>query len=281
MAVATSDSAEQDESTTPVREPAVAVIVPAFNEERLIIDTLQALQDQEFTSPLHRDILGGFRIVVVDNNSTDSTAELVREFIAAGTRFPTELISETEKGSGCAADTGARRAIAAGARFIARTDADSHPSPDWLATLLVPLFGGKRLVGGRVKARDDEDVSPLLFNAVGKLWRVGHAIEYLRTVRGPAPARRSFAVVGNNMAIDAEMYDAAGGFPRTRMEDVDDDSVLQRRVRGLVGARGIALAKNAVVYTSQRRQQAFGLSGIIEWYTTKDRSATNLEADVR
>ncbi|QTI68776.1 glycosyltransferase [Gordonia polyisoprenivorans] len=260
--------------------PAVAVIIPAYNEERLIVDTLQALQNQEFDAPLHREILHGFRVVVVDNNSTDRTPDLVREFIEAGTRFPTELISETEKGSGCAADTGARHAIASGARYIARTDADSHPAPDWLATLLIPLFAGKRLVGGRVKARDDEDVSPFLFNAVGKLWRVGHAVEYLRTARGPAVARRSYAVVGNNMAIDVEMYLESGGFPRTRMEDVDDDTVLQSRVRSLVGPKGIALQKNALVYTSQRRQQAFGIKGLLEWYSG-DRSSTDLAADVR
>ncbi|WP_338836625.1 glycosyltransferase family 2 protein [Gordonia polyisoprenivorans] len=260
--------------------PAVAVIIPAYNEERLIVDTLQALQNQEFDAPLHREILHGFRVVVVDNNSTDRTPDLVREFIEAGTRFHTELISETEKGSGCAADTGARHAIASGARYIARTDADSHPAPDWLATLLIPLFAGKRLVGGRVKARDDEDVSPFLFNAVGKLWRVGHAVEYLRTARGPAVARRSYAVVGNNMAIDVEMYLESGGFPRTRMEDVDDDTVLQSRVRSLVGPKGIALQKNALVYTSQRRQQAFGIKGLLEWYSG-DRSSTDLAADVR
>ncbi|MDF3284205.1 glycosyltransferase family 2 protein [Gordonia sp. N1V] len=260
--------------------PAVAVIIPAYNEERLIVDTLQALQDQEFDAPLHREVLHGFRVVVVDNNSTDRTPDLVREFIEAGTRFPTELISETEKGSGCAADTGARHAIASGARYIARTDADSHPAPDWLATLLTPLFAGKRLVGGRVKARDDEDVSPFLFNAVGKLWRVGHAVEYLRTARGPAAGRRSYAVVGNNMAIDVEMYLESGGFPRTRMEDVDDDTVLQSRVRSLVGPKGIALQKNALVYTSQRRQQAFGIKGLLEWYSG-DRSSTDLAADVR
>ncbi|QUD83437.1 glycosyltransferase family 2 protein [Gordonia polyisoprenivorans] len=260
--------------------PAVAVIIPAYNEERLIVDTLQALQDQEFDAPLHREVLHGFRVVVVDNNSTDRTPDLVREFIEAGTRFPTELISETEKGSGCAADTGARHAIASGARYIARTDADSHPAPDWLATLLTPLFAGKRLVGGRVKARDDEDVSPFLFNAVGKLWRVGHAVEYLRTARGPAAARRSYAVVGNNMAIDVEMYLESGGFPRTRMEDVDDDTVLQSRVRSLVGPKGIALQKNALVYTSQRRQQAFGIKGLLEWYSG-DRNSTDLAADVR
>lgn len=72
------------------------------------------------------------------------------------------------------------------------------------------------------------------------------------------PPRRSYAVVGNNMAIDVEMYLESGGFPRTRMEDVDDDTVLQSRVRSLVGPKGIALQKNALVYTSQRRQQASG-----------------------
>ncbi|MGC4935545.1 glycosyltransferase [Gordonia sp. DT30] len=260
--------------------PAVAVIVPAYNEEHLIVDTLHALQEQDFDSPLQRAVLGGCRIVVVDNDSTDRTPELVREFIESGPRYPTELIHESDKGTGCAADTGARYSIDSGATVIARTDADSRPASCWLANLIAPLFAGKRLVGGRVKARPDEGVSPILFNAVGRLWRVGHGIEYLRTLRGPAAARRSYAVVGNNMAIDAEMYLESGGFPRTRVDDADEDAVLQARVRALVGPKGIGLQKDALVYTSQRRRQAFGLRGTVEWYSG-ERTASGRAADIR
>ncbi|MCP2193264.1 Glycosyl transferase family 2 [Williamsia deligens] len=262
-------------------EPAVAVIVPAHNEERLITDTLRALDRQSFDDVVHRDVLRGYRVIVVDNASTDSTAQVVADFIDRGTSVPMELVSEPEKGTGCAADTGARRAIELGAAFIARTDADTLPAPDWLARIVAPLLHGYRLVGGRVQARSDGGSSATVFNAVGRLWRVGHAVEWARTLRAAPHERRSFAVVGNNMAIDAEMYEESGGFPRTRIEDAHEDEVLHQRVRGIVGADGIALATNAVVRTSLRRLDEYGTRDFVTWYSSDDRGRPDRDADIR
>lgn len=259
--------------------PAVAVVVPAHNEERLITDTLAALDRQRFDRVVHRDVLRGYRVVVVDNASTDATAEVVRSFIDAGTSVPMELVTETEKGTGCAADTGVRRAIDRGATFIARTDADTLPAPDWLAHIVAPLLDGYRLVGGRVQARSDGGASASVFNALGTLWRVGHAVEWARTRRSAPHERRSFAVVGNNMAIDAEMYQQSGGFPRTRIEDAHEDEVLHQRVRALVGADGIALATHAVIRTSLRRLDEYGTRDFLSWYSSDERP--DRDADIR
>jgi len=48
--------------------PLISVIVPAYNEELWLEQCIRALQSQE-TSFL-------YEIIVVDNNSTDSTAEV-------------------------------------------------------------------------------------------------------------------------------------------------------------------------------------------------------------
>jgi glycosyltransferase involved in cell wall biosynthesis len=260
--------------------PAVAVVVPAFDEAAYIAETLAALQVQMFGDVVHREVLHGFRIIVVDNNSTDETADIVRR-TAASSSVPIELITETEPGTGCAADTGFRHAIALGAIYIARTDADTLPAPDWLSNLLVPLLEGKRLVGGRVRARSEQGTSAAVFNAVGHLWRVGHAVEWWRTRSQPDALRRSFAVVGNNLAVDAEMYQRCGGFPRTSIGDVDEDQVLQQRVRAVTGGRGIALRKQAVVRTSLRRLEAYGTKDFVEWYRSDDRSTIDRDADIR
>ncbi|GGF10607.1 glycosyltransferase [Williamsia phyllosphaerae] len=252
--------------------PLIAVIIPVYNEEKFITDTLDGLRRQRFDLYAHRELLGGFRTIVVNNNSTDRTAEIVNAYVAEHPDFRLELIDETEKGSGCAADTGARHAISTGAKIIARTDADSIPTPTWLGELVSGLLSGKRLVGGRVRARHDEGLTSVVFNGIGLLWHVGHALEWYKTRNNPPAEQRSFAVVGNNMAIDAEMYEQSGGFPRTSMEDVDDDSILQRRVREEVGSAGIGLQKKAVVHTSLRRLHAYGVRDFIAWYGDGDRS---------
>ena len=50
---------------------ALWVVIPAFDEERGIGKTLDAVAAQQDTD---------FTVVVVDNNSTDGTVELVRAF---------------------------------------------------------------------------------------------------------------------------------------------------------------------------------------------------------
>lgn len=261
----------------------VAVVVPAYNEQRLIADTIAALERQHFDSLLQREVLGGFRVIVVDNASTDDTAAVVRQIIDATPAVPVELVTESEKGTGCAADTGVRHAIDTGAVYIARTDADSVPAPDWLGTLLTPLLDGKRLVGGRIRARGDEGYRSRVFNAIGVLWRLGHAAEWYRTRKEPDALRRSFAICGNNMAIDAEIYERSGGFPRGSIEHIDEDHVLQQRVRAITGAKGIALAKRALVYTSLRRLNAYGTRDFVSWYNEgkEDRPSIGHSADVR
>ena len=209
----------------------VAVIVAAFNEEKYILDTLQALDAQDFDSVLHRRIFDGFRVIVVDNNSTDGTAAIVRRHIASGPRFPVELISEKEKGCGYAVDTATRYAIATGATFIARTDADTIPEPDWLTEILRPLLNGKRLAGGRLRAREDEGLTNRVFNVIGNGWRLGHLLEWYKTRREPDQNRRSFAICGPNMAFDADIYERSGGFPRASMDDTDEDRARAARRR--------------------------------------------------
>lgn len=259
----------------------VAVIVAAFNEERYILDTLRALDAQQFDSVLDRRVLDGFRVVVVDNNSTDATADIVRRHIESGPRFPVELISEKEKGCGFAVDTATRYAIATGAVFIARTDADTLPEPDWLDQLLRPLFHGKRLVGGRLRARTDEGAVNTVFNLIGNGWRLGHLLEWYRTRKEPDQNRRSFAICGPNMAFDAEIYDRSGGFPRASMDDTDEDLVFHRRVRALVGADAIALAQKAVVRISLRRLHEVGIRDFVAWYGEKERDTTGKKVDIR
>src|SRR5690349_20329587 len=95
--------------------PELYVVVPCFNEEKAIAATLESFTRQ--TDP-------AFRLVLVDNNSTDRTLEIIEEFKSGHPALKIDCVFEPQKGTGAAADTGFRYAIARNARFIARTDAD-------------------------------------------------------------------------------------------------------------------------------------------------------------
>jgi glycosyltransferase involved in cell wall biosynthesis len=226
------------------------VVVPAYNEERGIGATLRALQAQQ-----DRD----FRLVVVDNASTDRTADVVRE---AGV----EVITEPQKGTGAAADTGMRHAIAHGATHLARTDADCLPAPDWTAAVRRGFAAGLELIGGRLRPRTDEFAlrwweHRLLPSVVETAALFGR---FRPGNQDPAYRGPYVMCPGCNLAITAASYEASGGFPRTAIEDVHEDRALVNRVRRVTAAYG--RRNDVVVLGSVRRLRAYGLRDTLAWY---------------
>ena len=101
--------------------PDISVVIPAYNEETTILQTLSSLA----ANTTKRTV----EIVVVNNNSQDRTAELAT---AAGAR----CILETKQGI-----TPARNAGLAAARgkYILNADADTIYPPDWIEEMVKPL----------------------------------------------------------------------------------------------------------------------------------------------
>ncbi|NUT93624.1 MAG: glycosyltransferase family 2 protein, partial [Saccharothrix sp.] len=178
------------------------VVVPAYNEERGITATLEALKAQQDPD---------FTLVVVDNGSTDSTVDVVKRFAED---FPLEIVHEPEKGTGAAADTGMRYAIERGATWLARTDADCLPAPDWTARVKAAFGDGLRLVSGQLLPRTDEGLP------AATRWVLVAAVEVASLFGKIRPGNRDpryrgpyVMTAGCNMAITAELYALAGGFP--------------------------------------------------------------------
>ncbi|GAA0663562.1 glycosyltransferase [Kitasatospora atroaurantiaca] len=228
------------------------VVIPAYQEEARISGALGALAAQHDLD---------FRLLVVDNASSDRTVELVRDF-AARAPFPVEVLVEPEKGVGCAVDTGFRHAIAAGAELLARTDADCLPQPGWTAAARAAMLRSRGLVCGRIDARHDEH-GPVGRAVFRTLVALGAAFGRIR----PAHHRRHGYLVpyrmhaGNNMAITADLYLAVGGMPR---RPSPTDRTFINRVRRHTTA--IVHCRDMVVQNSTRRIRAYGVLGTARWY---------------
>lgn len=91
----------------------ISVIIPAYNEESVISDTIKAVLAQNYPD---------FEIIVVNNASTDRTAQIV-------SKFPVKLVDEPRKGLLWARERGR---IEATGDIIANIDADCLPEPGWL-----------------------------------------------------------------------------------------------------------------------------------------------------
>jgi len=85
----------------------ITVVIPAYNEADTIADVVRDFHSVDCVD----------RVIVVDNNCKDATAELARE---AGA----EVIAESAAGYGCALRAGMNHAVELGADILILTEAD-------------------------------------------------------------------------------------------------------------------------------------------------------------
>lgn len=252
------------------RDERLAVVVPVFNEVTGIRPTLEALAAQD-----DADV----EVVFVDNGSTDGSADLIEAFAAERGLTRWRVITETQKGTGAAADTGMRAAIAAGATLLARTDADCLPRADWTAAIRRALtVDGLGLVGGELVPRTDEGLGPVRRGLLRSAVHLAEAFGRIRPGnRDPAYRGPYMMAAGCNVGITAELYLAAGGFPRTAIEELHEDRALVNAVRRITDR--YARRRDVVVAGSSRRVQAWGLLNTLRWY--KDHAYRGETVDIR
>jgi glycosyltransferase involved in cell wall biosynthesis len=130
----------------------IAVVVPAHDEERLIATTLRGIP--------------GFvdRVYVVDDASTDATAERAREI---GDPRVEVLRHDRNRGVGAAIVTGYRRAAADGMDVTAVMAGDNQMDPAELADIVIPVV------------RDEVDYAKANRLFTGEAWRVIPRSRYL------------------------------------------------------------------------------------------------------
>lgn len=101
--------------------PLISVIIPAYNAAPYLGECLESVIAQTF-----RDI----EIIVVDDGSTDATAEIARNFAASDSRI--RLLSKPNGGQSSARNFGLRESLG---RFVCFVDSDDLLYPDSLKIL--------------------------------------------------------------------------------------------------------------------------------------------------
>lgn len=120
----------------------ISIVIPAFNEEKLIANTLRHIQA---AMPAFTELGWETELIVCDNNSTDRTAELAR---SAGAKVVFEPVNQISR----ARNTGAAAAAGEWLLFI---DADSRPSRELFADVAEAIQSGACLAGGSTVQFDE------------------------------------------------------------------------------------------------------------------------------
>jgi glycosyltransferase involved in cell wall biosynthesis len=254
------------------QESHLAVVVPAYNEALSIGFTLEALYRQAYTHTAEH--------IIVDNGSTDATQAVVRHFASSHDDFPIRVIEEPQKGTGAAADTGMLAAIEHGATVIARTDADTVPHLNW--TGIISSHFKRRtntqLLGGRITAFRDHNYRPgdnVLMPLAVKGARIALALTHL-------DINYIQAITGGNMATRAQAYELVGGFPRTSIDEIDEDIAYSLQIAQKFGRRAITIDNHLIAETSMRRIRNQGWIGTaIHHLVPKWRQRGNRQLDIR
>jgi cellulose synthase/poly-beta-1,6-N-acetylglucosamine synthase-like glycosyltransferase/peptidoglycan/xylan/chitin deacetylase (PgdA/CDA1 family)/spore germination protein YaaH len=205
--------------------PFVSVVVPAYNEEKVIIKTITSLLAQEYG--------GEMEIVVVDDGSPDDTYDIASE--AYGGHPQVRVFRKANGGKASALNFGIAESRG---EIVIGLDADTVFTPRTVAELVAPLanpevgaVAGNAKVGNRV-------------NIVTQ-WQ---AVEY---VTSQNLDRRAFSLLdcitvvpGAVGAWRRDLVLAAGGFSDDTLAE-DQDLTLEIRRRG----HSIAYADEAIAYT--------------------------------
>jgi cellulose synthase/poly-beta-1,6-N-acetylglucosamine synthase-like glycosyltransferase len=233
----------------------VSIIIPARNEEQNITDILYDLLKQTYPKNL-------FEIIVVDDFSTDTTRNLIKDFINSNPDLKVKLIT-SEIGS--PQISAKKQAIKSGLKnssgeLIVTTDADCRVNKNWLSTI----------IDFYEKKYPKMIVGPVCFVNENTWFKKLQSLEFLSLIASGAGAIEIGLPImcnGANLAYQKQAFYEVNGF-KTKNEFVSGDDVfLLLKIKKKWGSSAITFLKNsdAVVYTGAKKSFWEFISQRIRW----------------
>lgn len=193
--------------------PFVSVIIPAKNEENNIKNCIQALNNSNFPKDK-------FEIIVVNDQSTDKTQNILDDLKAQIPNFTSLTISNNDKkvipGKPGALDKGIE--LAKG-ELLLFTDADCLVNQNWIMSIAKTFINQK-----------SDLVASFTLVEYNKFFGKFQAVEWLMShtmASGGIGFGFTLGCFGNNMAITKDMYNKVGGYKKIPFSVTEDLALLQ------------------------------------------------------
>ena len=212
---------DRDEPAEPAAWPSVVAVVPARDEADVIARSIGSLLAQDYP--------GAFRVVLVDDQSSDGTDELARGLAGAerlevlsGAALPRGWV-----GKMWAVSQGTAHAAQAAPEYLLLTDADVGHRPDNLRKLVARAEAGQlALVSLMVRLHCRTRPERLLIPAFVFFFDMLFPFAWVND-----PRRRLAAGAGGCMLVRRSALEAAGGIGTIRDAMIDDCALAGRLKR--------------------------------------------------
>ena len=213
--------------------PNASVVIVCYNEMQFLDGCLTALLDQDYP--------GQYEVILVDNASTDGSAEFVR------TNFPAVRLIEPGENLGFAKGNNYGAQFATG-EVIAFLNCDTRVAgPEWLRELVLPLVADDSigLTTSKIVLMDQPD----RINACGldvSLSGIATCRHFGRPSASIVDDEDVAAVSGGAFAVRAVLFRELGGFDRNIFIYQEDTDLSWRA--NLAGYRCVLAARSVVAH---------------------------------
>ena len=190
--------------------PTLSVVVAARNEEDNILDCIMALNNLVYPD-------GKIEIIIVNDNSTDSTGSHIENFIKDKAKFKTITPSGSIGSLKGKTNALANAIKISNGEILLTTDADCIVSPTWAKTLASYYQDDVGFVGGFTTQYDRSTFESM------------QAIDfvYLLTVAaGSINLGKPLSCIGNNMSYRRSAYLEVGGYESLPFSVTEDFKLL-------------------------------------------------------